>query len=238
MYLTVLATAGLVSALLGAYAWRNRRYPGFAYFAALEAAMVWWIGCYLGEQLDPVHARLWFALKFPAIAAITPSWLIFTLFHIGQRPQLRRWALAYAWPVLLFPLVYTNDAHRLFFTEVVRREELVGLNGPLFSVHLALTYSYVLVAAPLLVRDWQRRGSIQSLLMLAHLTQSVGQIVQGQGKIGEEGGGIARAQFTIDADRFSCRLQSLLVVAHFREPHCIIIQKRSIFVFIRGRSLF
>ncbi len=182
MYLTLLATAGLVSALLGAYAWRNRRYPGFAYFAALEAAMVWWIGCYLGEQLDPSHARLWFALKFPAIAAITPSWLIFTLFHIGQRPQFRRWALAYAWPVLLFPLVYTNDAHRLFFTEIVRREELVGLNGPLFSVHLALTYSYVLVAAPLLVRDWQRRGSVQSLLML------VGSLVPLAGNVLNEAG--------------------------------------------------
>ena len=183
MYLTLLATAGLVSALLGAYAWRNRRYPGFAYFAVLEAATAWWIGCYLGEQLDPAHGRLWFALKFPAIATITPSWLIFTLFHIGQRPQLRRWALAYAWPLLLFPLVYTNDTHRLFFSDIVRREELVGLNGPLFSFHLALTYSYVLVAALQLVRDWHRRSSVQSLLMLVgSLIPLFGNILNEAGK--------------------------------------------------------
>ncbi|MFN8644755.1 MAG: histidine kinase N-terminal 7TM domain-containing protein [Candidatus Binatia bacterium] len=166
MYLILLATAGLASSLLSAYAWRNRRYPGFAYFAVLEGATAWWIACYLGEQLLPGYARLCFALKFPAIATITPSWLIFTLFHIGQRPQFRRWAVAYLWPLLLFPLVATNDTHRLFFTDIVQRAELVGLNGPLFSVHLALTYTYVLVAAPLLVRDWQRRGSVQSLLML------------------------------------------------------------------------
>lgn len=174
MYLTLLATAGLVSVILGAYAWRNSRYPGFAYFAMLEWGTAWWIACYLGEQLDPAHGRLWFALKFPAIATITPCWLIFTLFHLGQRPRFRRWVLAFVWPLALFPLVSTNDAHRLFFTSIVRREELVGLNGPLFSVHLALTYSYVLVAAALLAHDWrQRRGvkrqhrrSVQSLLML------------------------------------------------------------------------
>lgn len=183
MYLTFLATAGLVSALLGAYAWRNRRYPGFSYLAVLEWGMAWWIGCYLGEQLDPDHGRLWFALKFPAIATITPSWLIFTLFHVGQRPQLRRWALAYLWPAVLFPLVYTNDAHRMFFSDIVRRSELVGLNGPLFSFHLALTYSYILVAAPLLFRDWQRRGSLQSLLMLlGSLVPLAGNVLNEAGK--------------------------------------------------------
>lgn len=166
MYLTLLATAGLVSALLGTYAWRNRRYPGFAYFAVLQWGMAWWIGCYLGEQLNRAHDLLWFALKFPAIATITPCWLIFTLFHIGQRPQLRRWSLAFVWPAVLFPLVYTNGAHHLFFTTIERRQELVGLNGPLFSFHLALTYSYVLVAAPRLFFDWQHRRSMQSLLML------------------------------------------------------------------------
>lgn len=166
MYLTLLATAGLASSLLAVYAWRIRRYPGFAYFAAMELAMAWWVACYLGEQLDPARARLWFALKFPAIAAIPPSWLIFTLHQVGQGPRSRLWALAYLWPLLVLPIVATNDAHRLFFIDVVRREELVGLNGPLFSMDLALSYTYVLVAAALLLNDWQRRGSLQSGLML------------------------------------------------------------------------
>lgn len=166
MYLTLLAAAGLASCLLAAYAWRHRRYPGFGYLFAMELALAWWIVCYLGEQFDPSRARLWFALKFPAIAGIPPSWLIFTLHQVGQHPRSRLWALAYVWPALVLPLVFTNDTHRLFFMDVVRREELVGLNGPLFSVDLALSYTYVLVAAALLLNDWQRRGSLQSGLML------------------------------------------------------------------------
>lgn len=183
MYLTLLATAGLASSLLAAYAWRNRRYPGFGYFAAMEIAMAWWVACYLGEQLDPPRAHWWFALKFPAIAAIPPSWLIFTLHQVGHRPRARRWWLAYLWPALVLPLVLTNDAHRLFFAEVVRREELVGLNGPFFSVHLALAYTYVLVAAALLLRDWQRRGSVQSgLMFIGGLIPFAGNVLNEVGK--------------------------------------------------------
>jgi diguanylate cyclase (GGDEF)-like protein/PAS domain S-box-containing protein len=191
MYLTLLAAAGLVSVTLGTVAWFYRRYPGFAYFAALELGTAWWIGCYLGEQLDRVHELLWFALKFPAIATITPCWLIFTRFHLGHRPKFRRWAIAFVWPALLFPLVYTNDAHHLFFRQIVRNHELVGLNGPLFSLHLALTYSYVLVAGALLARDWhqrrrvkrQRRLGVQSLLMLVgSLIPLLGNVLNEVGK--------------------------------------------------------
>jgi diguanylate cyclase (GGDEF)-like protein/PAS domain S-box-containing protein len=167
MYLALLTTACLASAVLAANAWRNRRYPGFAYFAAMELATAWWIFCYLGEQLDPERARIWFALKFPAIGVIPPSWLIFTLYQMGERPRSRGWWFAYLWPALLFPIVATNDQHRLFFVDVVQRQELVGLNGPLFPFHLALCYTFFVVAAGLLLRDWRRRGSVQSGLLFA-----------------------------------------------------------------------
>jgi diguanylate cyclase (GGDEF)-like protein/PAS domain S-box-containing protein len=165
MYLALLAASGVACAVLAANAWRNRRYPGFAYFAAMELAAAFWIFCYLGEQLDPERSRLWFALKFPAIGLIPPSWLVFTLYQLGERPRLRGWWLIYVWPVLLGPIVLTNDRHRLFFTEVVLRQELVGLNGPLFPVHLAICYTFFVVAAGLLFRNWRRRGSVQSALL-------------------------------------------------------------------------
>lgn len=183
MYLALLATAGLASLLLAWSAWRNRRYPGFVFFAAMEVGTAWWIACYLGEQLDPARDRLWFALKFPAIAAICPCWLLFTLHQIGERPRARLWALAFVWPALLFPLLLTNDSHRWFFTDVVRKEELVGLNGPLFTIHLALAYSYILIGAALLFRDWRRRGSVQSgLMFLGGLLPFVGNVVNELGK--------------------------------------------------------
>lgn len=53
MSLALLAASGVACAVLAANAWRNRHYPGFAYFAAMELAAAFWIFCYLGEQLDP-----------------------------------------------------------------------------------------------------------------------------------------------------------------------------------------
>lgn len=183
MYLALLATAGLASMLLAASAWRHRRYPGFVFFAAMEVGTAWWIACYLGEQLDPARDRLWFALKFPAIAAIAPSWLLFTLHQLGERPRVQLWAPAFVWPVLLFPLMLTNDSHRWFFTDIVRREELVGLNGPLFNIHLALAYAYVLIGAALLYRDWHRRGSVQSgLMFLGGMVPLAGNVLNEFGK--------------------------------------------------------
>ncbi len=167
MYLALLATAGVASTALAVVIWRHRRFPGFAYFAALELGVAWWIGCYLGEQLDPVRARWWFALKFPAMAMIPASWLGFTLYQLGERPQSRGWWLIYLWPLLIGPIVLTNDRHRLFFTEVVQRQELVGVNGPLFPLHLTISYTLFLMAAALLFRHWLRRGGVQSGLLLA-----------------------------------------------------------------------
>lgn len=178
MYLALLTVAGATCAALAASAWRNRRYPGFAYFAAMEAAAAWWVLCYLGEQLDPDRARLWFALKFPAIGLIPPSWLLFTLYQMGERPRSRGWWIAFVWPALLFPVVLTNDRHRLFFTEVVQRHELIGLNGPLFAFHLALSYTFLLAAAGLLLRDWRRRHSVQSgLLFLGAVLPLAGNVL-------------------------------------------------------------
>lgn len=183
MYLALLTAAGVASATLAARAWRHRRHPGFAYFAAMELAAAWWIACYLGEQLDPPRARMWFALKFPAIGVVTPSWLLFTLHQLGERPRARVWWLAYVWPVVLLPLVATNDRHHLFFAEVIQRNELVGINGPLFPVHLAISYTYLIVAATLLGRDWQQRRSMQSgLLLVGGLIPFAGNVLNELGK--------------------------------------------------------
>lgn len=166
MYLALLAASGAAAAVLGVLAWRLRRYPGFVFLAALELATAWWIACYLGEQFDAARARLWFALKYPAIGAISPSWLLFTLHQLGEGPRSRGWWFLYLWPALLLPIVLTNDSHRLFFADVVQSQELVGLNGPLLPFHLAVTSTFLLVAAAMRLRDWERRRSPQSGLLL------------------------------------------------------------------------
>ncbi len=183
MYPALLTAAGIASIALAIAALRSRRHPGFAYFAVMELATAWWIACYLGEQFDPERARMWFALKFPAIGAISPSWLLFTLHQLGEGPRSRAWWLAYVWPALLLPIVWTNDQHHLFFAAIVQRQELMGLNGPLFGLHIALSYTFFLVAAAWLLRDWRRRGSVRSgLLFLGGLIPFAGNVLNELGK--------------------------------------------------------
>jgi diguanylate cyclase (GGDEF)-like protein/PAS domain S-box-containing protein len=167
VYLMLLAVIGAASAVLAASAWPHRRHAGFGHFVLLQVATAWWLLCYLGEQLDAPHARLWFAAKFPAIGVIPPSWLLFTLHHVGRPPRSRWWLALYIWPLLLGPLLFTNDWHRWFFSEIVMRRELVGLNGPLFPLHLLVNYSYTFIAAVLLFADWRRTRRAQSGLLAA-----------------------------------------------------------------------
>src|SRR5262245_39828522 len=122
MYLLLLAIIGAASAVLATAAWPHRRLNGLAHFVVMEAATAWWLLCYLGEQLDAPHAQLWFAAKFPAIALIPPSWLLFVLHHVGRPPRSRWWRLLYVWPVLIGPILFTNDRHHWFFREIVMRQ--------------------------------------------------------------------------------------------------------------------
>ena len=167
MYLLVLAIVGAASAVLASAAWPHRRLSGLLHFVVVEAATAWWLLCYLGETLDPPHAHLWFAAKFPAIGLIPPSWLLFVLHHVGRPPRARGWRLLYAWPVLLGPLLFTNGWHHWFFSDIVMRRELVGLNGPLFLVHVAISYACTLAALVLLVWNWRRRRRTLSGVLAA-----------------------------------------------------------------------
>jgi hypothetical protein len=131
MYLLLLAIVGAASAVLASAAWSHRRHAGVFHFALMEAATAWRLLCYLGEQLDPAHARFWFAAKFPAIGLIPSSWLLFVLHHIKRPPPSRWWRLLYVWPLLLGPLLFTNDVHRWFFTDIVMRRDLRILSSGL-----------------------------------------------------------------------------------------------------------
>jgi diguanylate cyclase (GGDEF)-like protein/PAS domain S-box-containing protein len=166
MYLLLLSVAALAAAVFAASGFRHRQRAGFGYFATLEVATVWWILCYLGEQLDPPRAQVWFALKFPAIAASAASWFLFVRAQVG-RPIVGRdaWPF-YVWAVVVGPLVLTNPYHRTFFADVVQRRELVGLNGPLFYVHLAFTYGCCLAGAALLASESRRRQGLERLRTL------------------------------------------------------------------------
>lgn len=165
MYLALITAGGVAALVLATYAWSVRRSPGFAHLALTQAATAWWIGCYLGEHLDATNAVAWFPWKFPAVAAIPPAWLLFAMHQIGTRPAARTIGLAYAWPIALVVVMSTNGWHHLMFLGVTRGAEVIGTAGPLFALHVVLSYAMFIAAEVLLFGDWWRHGSRHALLL-------------------------------------------------------------------------
>lgn len=169
VYLFVLGLVGQALFQYALRAWRQRDFPGLLSFFVMQVALVAWIACYLGEQLDPDRATLWFALKFLPISLVAPSWFLFSLVYTKVWTQpLRAWYLVYLWAATIPFVTLTNDHHHWFFREIVMRNELVGLNGPLFLFHVSWNYLLLTSTAGLLLYHAlrsSRRGTTVTLLV-------------------------------------------------------------------------
>lgn len=158
VYLFLLALAGQALFHYAVQAWKNRFYPGFGVFFLLQAALVLWIVCYLGEQTDADRRQWWFLFKFTAVGTVAPSWFLFILIFTGAWTKpLGWWRLVYGWAAILPVLALTNPSHHWFFRELVLRHELIGLNGPLFPFHLGWNYLLLVASLGLLIRFWLRK---------------------------------------------------------------------------------
>src|SRR5919112_1182971 len=162
----------LAAALLGWFAlraWRRRGTPGATALAVLMAAGAVWAVAYalsLGTA-EPSMRMFWGEIKYLGIVAVPLAWLIFTLQYTGREGWVRRRALALLAiePVVALVLIFTNEAHGLFWSS--RESGTTGpyatvesVYGPWFWVHLSYSYLLLLVGTVFLA---------QALVSSAHL---------------------------------------------------------------------
>ncbi len=151
-YLPALAISGVVAFITFALAWHWRSAQGAVEIAALALLSGVWSWLYALELSSAsfIAALTWAKIEYICIAGVPTMLLVFAARYTGHDGWLagRRGLALAAFPTLTVLAVWTNDLHRLYWSEmgwVVNGP--VGIlkftYGPLFWIFIA--YSYVCV---------------------------------------------------------------------------------------------
>ncbi len=147
------------------FVWQRSTVGGIRIFTFILWGLAWWSFAYLFELLVPSLAvGMFFAkLKYVAVVAIPPLSFFFVASYFYRLEwRLTRFStfVFFIIPVLTLALVWTNEAHRLFWSNwyvvtVWGRRILEKTPGLWYSVHSA--YSYVLLIISLVAILYRMR---------------------------------------------------------------------------------
>lgn len=179
VYLTVDIVSGMMMFALTIFAFRQRDNPVAHYFGWLTLlAGIWafsWILLVLSK--DEVQARIGWSIIFSCIALTSTILLFFVIQYSGNGAWLtiRKIIFFLVIPCFSILVVWTNQYHKLFFTNVFYSRSVLFLNwlpefGPWFWVHTL--YSYLVISAALILiitiiirsTDLYRRQAIALLI--------------------------------------------------------------------------
>ncbi len=169
LYVIFLFVAAAILVWFALRAWRRRGTPGATALAVLMAAGAVWAVAYalsLGTA-EPSIRIFWGEFKYLGIVVVPLAWFIFALQYTGREGWVTRRALALlaVEPTVAIILIFTNEAHGLFWSS--RESSTTGpfpivesVYGPFFWVHLSYSYLLLLVGTVFLT---------QALVSSAHL---------------------------------------------------------------------
>jgi PAS domain S-box-containing protein len=157
-YLLAALIAAMITGGIAAYAWRHRETQGAPALAgAMLAGMGWALGSALAlVSSTPEAASFWHKVWFTITPFAPLAWLTFALQYVGRPRWLapRRLALLASVPFITVAIVWTNEAHGLFWAQLnfyhdgfIMRRELIW--GAWFWIYTA--YSYALTTTGMLL---------------------------------------------------------------------------------------
>jgi PAS domain S-box-containing protein len=153
-YVAALVFSALVSLILAVItASSNRAAPGSRWATALMVGICMWSASSAAEWAarEPATQLLWARVVYIGIVIVPAAWFGFALTYTGHGGFLRGagWAWLTIEPFMVLTLVWTNDQHSIFWSNlrIVERGGYSMLqfgHGPAFWAHA--TYSYALLA--------------------------------------------------------------------------------------------
>jgi PAS domain-containing protein len=161
VHVVALCVSAVVTAGIGAYAWRRRPKPAAAPFAGMMAATTVWTAAYAValRTSDPTLRLLFEQVQWFGIATAPAFLLLFAAAYTGvdRRLTRRRTAALFVLPALTVLAAFTNPWHGLLWadTNYVRVDGVVSVVqtfGPWYWVNLAYTYLLVGAGSLLLLR--------------------------------------------------------------------------------------
>ena len=168
-YILPLTFIATLSALLAFVMWRRRSAPGAVPLAMLTMGVAIWAVAYaLSLAFTELSAQVfWYNCAYFGIGLLPASWLAFALQYVGLGSWLtrRKLALLAIMPVWVLAMVWTNDLHKLFRTEVYLTDIgpykiLVTTLGPAFWVHTLYSYLLLSLGTFLLLRNILRMSRL------------------------------------------------------------------------------
>lgn len=169
-YLALLFVNAAVCVGLAAYVWRRREEAGALPFVVLMlAAAVWAVFEALQLAAQDLEGSVLFTrLEYLGIVLVPAAWLVLALQFAGLGHLVSRGLLAAlaVVPCATLAALWTNDTHRLFYTEawMSARGPISILRlgyGPLWWFHTTYAYALLLTGGVLLVRTFLRTGRLQ-----------------------------------------------------------------------------
>src|ERR687893_2277790 len=169
LYVIFLSVAAAILVGFALRAWRRRSTLGATALAVLMAAGAVWAVAYAMSLVatEPSMRIFWGEIKYLGIVVVPLSWVIFALQYTGREEWVTRRILALlaVEPAVSLTLIFTNEAHGLFWSS--RESSTTGpftivesVYGPWFWVHLSYSYLLLLVGTVFLT---------QALVSSAHL---------------------------------------------------------------------
>ena len=161
LYTLLLFVVAALLFLFAYRAWRRRATPGAATLGVLMAAgAVWGVAYALSlSAADPSARLFWGEMKYLGIVAVPPAWLVFALQYTGREGWVTRRTLALlaVEPLLTLVLVFTNEAHGLFWRSrgpitPGPYPVIEAVYGPWFWIHLSYSYLLLLIGTVFLAQ--------------------------------------------------------------------------------------
>jgi len=181
--------AAVVSAAVAVRAWRHRDERGTRPFTGLMVALAGWSFAYAVQLgfTSLAGQLVWQRVSIAVGATIPTVWVVFAIEYSGRGEWLTRRSQALlALDPVLFPLVvFTNDVHRLIWTDAklaaVGDTPVAALSlGPGYYLHIVYAYALVAVGIGVLVVYHARSSTIYrkqtALLVLGTLPPLVANV--------------------------------------------------------------
>lgn len=161
-YVTLVTTSGVLTLIIGLYAFFQRHnIPAARLFITYIAVQIVYIFAKAFEMSSRTLEAVmgWTVVEYVGIAYAPILGLLFILRYIGRTVSLRTMGLTLIIPTITWIMVATNEWHHLFYRSIQIREgyelPLIDVEiGQWYVVHGAYTFGCMLVGAILLYRQW------------------------------------------------------------------------------------
>jgi hypothetical protein len=166
-YATLLLIVTVVYSGLAVYVWPRRQVPGHRAFAGLMLTGAWWALTSALEALAwNLSTEVWISkIAYLGKEGVPVFFLLFALQYTGLLRPLPKRVLAWLWvvPVLTVGMVFTNEAHRLFWSQIYPASQgpagvYVYEHGLWFWVAFGYNYLLLLAGSSLLLVFAMRRA--------------------------------------------------------------------------------